>query len=334
MVRHSRRQRLRWFSSKRLRAKSSFATTSFDRDESSKFRQLYTNTGVGLKAWQSWTCGWQTRAESTAGGDQDASATAWEHPWCGRTKPSKRVLSKLTRREAAESMAVLRWLPLSCFLIACWTAVTAQSFPYAGAPKYSRPSRPTLFCGWPLEGPWFQPFGSGFLVPSRRHFRGTLTRTWKWRNRSVDDRMGHLLRCWRTLRTKTEFRNSAPVQAWRVELLTEFVAMIWRLGLESSRSFWTILRNDSTKRLSVWAWQAISSKSIASIAISTSLKSIVNIGAVTDFSWLLTCIAFDWCHRLPSDTSIHRYGQVFPVNSMSRRSASPCSISPNLPLKM
>lgn len=57
-------------------------------------------------------------------------------------------------------------------------------------------------------------------------------------------------------------------------LHTEFVAITCKVGLESSNNFCTILRNDSTNRFRVCAWHATSNKSIASIAISTSLKKI------------------------------------------------------------
>lgn len=60
--------------------------------------------------------------------------------------------------------------------------------------------------------------------------------------------------------------------------LTEFVAKICKFGFASSINFWIIRKNDSTNKFNVCAWQAISNRSMASMAISTNLHKKHEIG--------------------------------------------------------
>ena len=62
-----------------------------------------------------------------------------------------------------------------------------------------------------------------------------------------------------------------PTLQGPLDLLTELVPRICRLGFSDSSSFATILRKLSTKRLMLWQWQAMSSWSSASMAMHTYL---------------------------------------------------------------
>lgn len=167
-----------------------------------------------------------------------------------------------------------------------------QSFPCVVYPKYSPPNHRIQSSGWHLANLWHQQRELNLASQHFHGFHGTLKRISIWRNRTVDDMTVCLPQCLQTGQTAIEteislftlfygrrhiisvFHFIRIVQLQKVDFqckLTEFVAKICRFGLESSINFWTIRKNDSTNKFNVCAWQAIKSKSIASIAISTSL---------------------------------------------------------------
>lgn len=155
-----------------------------------------------------------------------------------------------------------------------------QFSPYVFYPKYSQPNHRIPSFVWHPAVHEYQP---PELNRGVRHFHDchdTWMRISKWKNHNADGMTECPLQYLQTVQTVNQSQIShylliIPHATYVISVphqLTEFVAKICKFGLASSISFWIIRKNDSTNKFSVCAWQAISNRSIASMAISTNLQ--------------------------------------------------------------
>lgn len=162
---------------------------------------------------------------------------------------------------------------------ACWTKAMERSSPCAFYPRYFPPSHRTRFYEWHPVVHECRPLELNRAFQRSHGCHDTSMKISKWKNRTADGMTACPLQYLQSVQTEIEIIIwSQFVGVCHVDVvvklqkrLTECVAKICKFGFASSISFWIIRRKDSTNKFNVCAWQAISNRSIASMAISTNL---------------------------------------------------------------